>query len=707
MFKRLFNITICLVMVLGSLSIVGGEQTVMAEVANLDDIAGISAYTQVTVDPEIDFITSAKSACSTIPELEVVEIINELPVVQYFICSVNIEGYADVYAPHVFVHKDGWIMAYYLKEDPAAKMIDVIAQPLPPIDPEAALPHYPTLLENAIKTIAGDEVDFSYYDFSNPNATDMLFVAEDKAEDLGEFGDDDHWFTIALPEGTYGEISYAFYQNYSPLFAKDGVNFVTTNADYIGPVPYGSIYGMLVPNDLLIGESHLFEVDTFSYANAGYGALVITHSGVVDEFAIDSADWVEEFILETPPTDLTALFTFDFAPGSFAKSSEGVYVIENPTEANISWGISGGATGYEYCIDKSEGLICDTGWVSTGTATSVTLTGLPFNTTFYWQVRAVNSYETTEADEGVWASFVTKTGPPNAFSKLSPTNLLEGVATSPLLDWSEAVGAEYYEYCITTETTCTDWVNTGLVTQVIVNLQVNGEYNWQVRAGNSVGQTYADEVYWSFKTVMTTFEKTSPAIGTTGVDPKATLLWEGMDGATSYQYCVDTTDNNSCTRWLSVGDVNEVTIKGLKYNTTYYWQVRAVTSTGTIEADDGKWWSFTTRDRKAPIKQTPVFNKESPTNGATDQVYSNLLLDWEDVSKVTSYDYCIDMSDDDACSNWIKVYESQVIIPELTPLQTYYWQVRATVAGIVGYADGGYWSFTTMDEPIIEPEPIP
>jgi hypothetical protein len=278
------------------------------------------------------------------------------------------------------------------------------------------------------------------------------------------------------------------------------------------------------------------------------------------------------------------------------------------------------------------------------------------------------------------------------------------VATSPLLDWEETDGAEYYEYCITSGLTCEDWVNTGLVSQAIVNLQIDSEYNWQVRAGNSDGQTYADDETWSFKTVQTSFEKSSPEDGTPGVDPKATLMWEGMDGAISYQYCLNT--KATCSKWITVSsDVNikEITVKGLKYTTTYFWQVRAVTATGTIEADDGTWWFFTTRDRKAPIKQTPVFDKVSPTDDAPNQEYVNLLLDWGDVSKVTSYDYCIDMSDDDACSKWIKVYESQVTILELSPSETYYWQVRATVAGIVGYADGGYWSFTTKAEPVPEP----
>jgi len=129
--------------------------------------------------------------------------------------------------------------------------------------------------------------------------------------------------------------------------------------------------------------------------------------------------------------------------------------------------------------------------------------------------------------------------------------------------------------------------------------------------------------------------------------------------------------------------------------------------TGTTEADNGVWWSFTTRDRKAPVKATPDFEKISPVDNLEEVQVDNLVLDWQDVAKVTSYEYCFDTTNDGACIKWVKVDASEVTIPELSYETTYFWQVRATVAGIVGYADSGYWSFTTIDEPIIEPEPIP
>ena len=734
--RNKFVIAIVLIALLSAVFGAGGTKPALAEAAFLDDVAGISAWYTFECVPTLEVL------CPELADFASVIYGVEVQTDDSIIGSVAIDGYADVYDPHVFVGRVAesvtdpetyevtvtytyWIMAYYLEDEPAAKMLDVIAQPvgvdLPP----------QTLLEKAVGTVgiaAGIDpvitpIDAALYDFSNPGATNMLFVAEDKAEDELNLGDDNYWFTLAIPDGTYYEISYAFYQNYIPVFSLDGINFVNTNADYIGGAPLGTIYGDLGTDALVPLQSYLFEVDTISYADAGYGALLITYSdALATDFVLDTADWVEAFALVAPSTDLTDLFTFDFAPAAFGKTAPEDFDPENPIEQPstlaLSWQTSAGATSYEYCIDEIIGSECDTEWISTGVNTSVTLSGLPYNAIYYWQVRAVNSYESTEANDGTWWSFATKTGAPAAFGKLSPTDGAIDVATSPLLDWADADGADYYEYCVVTDmVSClldTDWISTDLVSQLVVSLHDNEDYTWQVRAVNTAGATYAnndsDPVtsdFWSFSTV-TSIGKTSPIDGTTGVNPRATLLWEAMPGATSYQYCVDTTDNDACNRWISAGTATSVTVNGLKYSTTYFWQVRAVTATGTTEADGGDWWTFITRDRKAPAKLVPDFGKTRPTNGAIDQLFENLVLDWEDVAKVGYYEYCIQdapVTADDPCTNWERVYDSTATIETLIAGTTYYWQVRAELAGIVGYADDGvYWSFTTIAEPVIVPE---
>lgn len=89
------------------------------------------------------------------------------------------------------------------------------------------------------------------------------------------------------------------------------------------------------------------------------------------------------------------------------------------------------------------------------------------------------------------------------------------------------------------------------------------------------------------------FSKTSPANGATRRPPSLTLSWGPSSGAVSYEYCVSAT--SSCSTWTSVGPATSASPAGLASKTTYYWQVRAMNVSGSIEADSGIWWGFTTR----------------------------------------------------------------------------------------------------------------
>ena len=95
------------------------------------------------------------------------------------------------------------------------------------------------------------------------------------------------------------------------------------------------------------------------------------------------------------------------------------------------------------------------------------------------------------------------------------------------------------------------------------------------------------------------FNKTAPTNAATEVNPNATLSWAASDGAASYEYCYDTTNNNACDMsWISAGTNTSVSLSGLKTKTTYYWQVRAVNGTGTTYSDASTWWNFTTGNYK-------------------------------------------------------------------------------------------------------------
>jgi hypothetical protein len=91
------------------------------------------------------------------------------------------------------------------------------------------------------------------------------------------------------------------------------------------------------------------------------------------------------------------------------------------------------------------------------------------------------------------------------------------------------------------------------------------------------------------------FGKTAPSSGATNQPLALSLTWQAASSATSYQYCVDTIDDNACAGgWSSAGASTNAGIANLQAGTTYYWQVRAVNGSGTREANSGAWWNFST-----------------------------------------------------------------------------------------------------------------
>jgi hypothetical protein len=93
------------------------------------------------------------------------------------------------------------------------------------------------------------------------------------------------------------------------------------------------------------------------------------------------------------------------------------------------------------------------------------------------------------------------------------------------------------------------------------------------------------------------FAKTSPANNATGQGSTPTLTWGTSATASSYEYCIDTTNNNTCEAgYVNVGAMLTATPSTLVTNTTYYWQVRARNDIGTTEADSGMWRTLTTAD---------------------------------------------------------------------------------------------------------------
>jgi hypothetical protein len=219
-------------------------------------------------------------------------------------------------------------------------------------------------------------------------------------------------------------------------------------------------------------------------------------------------------------------------------------------------------------------------------------------------VRAVNSFGTIYSNGSSTAfwSFTTVV-PPTTFNKSLPANGATDLPLNPTLSWEASSGASYFEYCYdaTNDNACSGWTNNGMATSVgLSGLSTGTTYYWQVRAINSFGTTYAnssDIAFWSFTTGVppTTFNKSLPANGVIDQFLNPILTWGASSGATSYEYCYDTTNDNACSGWTNNGLTTNISLSGLSTGTTYYWHVRAVNSFGTTYANVSStaFWSFT------------------------------------------------------------------------------------------------------------------
>ncbi len=190
------------------------------------------------------------------------------------------------------------------------------------------------------------------------------------------------------------------------------------------------------------------------------------------------------------------------------------------------------------------------------------------------------------------------------------------------------------------------------------------------------------------------FAKIAPADGAVDQSVDLSLSWGSSLNATTYEYCVDTTDNDSCDGgWTVANGGTSAALTGLGPETTYYWQVRASNLQGETEADGGAWWDFTTELLPLPGS----FAKNTRPDGSTGQSTAPTLV-WSASPAATGYEYCLDTTVNASCdTSWVSVGSATSAAPAgLAEWTIYSWQVRAVNTQGMTQADGGqWWQFIT------------
>ena len=231
------------------------EVSVMREGANfLEEEAGISAYTNVGMEIDLD---KAKEVYRTI----------EVEKENYTIGSVALPNYAESNDVHVYVHKDGWIVAYYLKDEPIAKMVN-----------------YKNYMENGDITLKLDNAlgrmcdgvglplfYTKFYDFRYPNADKLMIIMD------GQWVEGWDTFDIKIPSDVrvYDRSYYHWsWNSRGSSFNLDGTEI---NSFERCDDCWQARYGKLTPTQLMPDAFHTISLwhDDLAYYDVGHACVAI------------------------------------------------------------------------------------------------------------------------------------------------------------------------------------------------------------------------------------------------------------------------------------------------------------------------------------------------------------------------------------------------------------------------------------------------
>jgi len=164
------------------------------------DEAGISAY--VKASPSID-INDTKSAFASI----------ECETADYIIGTVEMWGHTEEQQPHIYVSKDGWIVAYYPNNRPSSWII--------PWYSYNTIPNGNSTLSDAVNIlvnkVGGSNAGLKYYNFNFPDATKIMLIAESTTSS--------NYFNVTVPNSF--SLYEAGWSHYSPYIHSVG----STNLD--------------------------------------------------------------------------------------------------------------------------------------------------------------------------------------------------------------------------------------------------------------------------------------------------------------------------------------------------------------------------------------------------------------------------------------------------------------------------------------------
>ena len=323
------------------------------------------------------------------------------------------------------------------------------------------------------------------------------------------------------------------------------------------------------------------------------------------------------------------------------------------------------------------------------------ITGLDYNSTYYWRVSATNV-----AGTGPWSlvwSFTTAerdTLPKPVL--IAPPNGDTTITMRPKLSWN-GPGASQYTVHISTDagfsTTGYDSTLSSSTAYILMNtLKAFTQYYWKVRSIRAADTSHWSDV-WSFTTVPDVLETPvliSPVNKSIEVPADTLLVWGSIAYAASYRMQLSSWASKPPTVILdTILSATSCAVRNLPLSTQYSWGVLASNTYGSSE-----WstvWTFNTI--LVPPGVTMLSYPKDSSRGNGSLVNLRWLPNSEEVW------YRIQLATDDQFATLLldttNVTQTDCRVFSLSPATTFFWRVRAeNKAGAGPWSK--VWKFTTL-----------
>jgi|GEM_PF-2078110 len=287
------------------------------------------------------------------------------------------------------------------------------------------------------------------------------------------------------------------------------------------------------------------------------------------------------------------------------------------TTDSVQYGLT---TGYGTTVVATPATATGT----SATSISAILSGLTPNTTYHYQVKAVNATGTSYGDDSTFTtSAIVPTATTGAASSITGTGAsIAGTVNANNANTTDSVlyglTTSYGTGVVATPATATGTSATS-ISATLSGLTPNTTYHYQVKAVNVAGASYgADQAFTTSAIAPTVTTGTTSSVGSASATVSGTVNANNANTTDSVQYGLTTDYGTTVVAAPATATgISETsisaTLNGLTANTTYHYRVKAVNAAGTSYGLDS---TFTT----TLLPQTIAFGTLAPQTYGTDFV---------------------------------------------------------------------------------------